>query len=72
MNICIYNHFSVLRKLRQLKSFLLDDKELFIPHNQYHGCWWPGNIRSQGISNHGIDKVIKQYSWLSKGGVKFH
>ena len=21
---------------------------------QYHGCWWPGEARSQGISNHTI------------------
>ena len=25
-----------------------------ILHNQYHGCWWPGDISRQGISNHGI------------------
>ena len=22
---------------------------------QYHGCWWPGDARSQGINNHDID-----------------
>ena len=26
-------------------------------HNQYHGCWCPGDARSQGISNHDIDLV---------------
>ena len=20
-------------------------------YNQYHGCWWPGDVRSQGISS---------------------
>ena len=24
-------------------------------HDQYHGCWWPGDARSQGVSSHGID-----------------
>ena len=35
----------------QLKSFLKEDKDRFILHSQYHGCWWPGNTRSQGISS---------------------
>ena len=26
-------------------------KDLHSLHNQYHGCWWPGDTRSQGISN---------------------
>ena len=26
------------------------------------GCWWPGNARSQGISNPCIDLVLLQYS----------
>ena len=30
-------------------------------HSQYHGCWWPGNARSQGISNHDIDEVEPDY-----------
>ena len=32
----------------------MEDKDLFILHNQYHGYWWPGDARSQVISNHGI------------------
>ena len=31
-------------------------------NSQYHGCWWPGDIRSQGISNHGIDLFNMEYS----------
>ena len=26
-------------------------------HNQYRGCWCPGNARSQGMSNHDIAYV---------------
>ena len=37
-----------------LNFFLMEDKELFIP---YYGCWWPRDIRTQGISSHGIDLV---------------
>ena len=31
---------------------------MFILHSQYHGCWCPGDARSQGISSHGIDLVL--------------
>ena len=33
----------------------------FILHSQYHGCWWPNNERSQGISSHGIDLILQEY-----------
>ena len=29
---------------------------------QYHGCWCPGDVRSQGISNHDIDLVKRDNS----------
>ena len=32
---------------------------------QYHGCWCPGDSCPQGISSHGIDIVIPEYSSLS-------
>ena len=53
--ICIYNHYTNLRRHRYLKSFLVKGKYLFILHNQYHGCWCPGDSRSQAISSHGIN-----------------
>ena len=34
-------------------------KDLFTLRDQYHGCWCPGDARSQGSSSHGID----QFSW---------
>ena len=34
----------------------------FILHIQYHGCWWPSDTRSQGISSHHIDVVLPDYS----------
>ena len=30
--------------------------------SQYYGCWWPGDIRSQGISTHSIGLVHLDYS----------
>ena len=46
----------------------MEDKDLFILHNQYHGWWWwPGDSmpRSQVISNNGIDLVFLEYSGCS-------
>ena len=33
-------------------------------HSQYHGCWWAGDARHQGISNHDIDLIKPR--WLSR------
>ena len=41
----------------------------YILYNQYLGCWWPGDARSQGISIHGIDIVILPYSNFTSKGV---
>ena len=49
----------------QLKSILMYVKDLFIIHDQYHGCWWPGDARSQGISSGGINLFTSEYSDLS-------
>ena len=51
----IYLHLSsfLYTKLMQVVDIL--------PHgilldSQYHGCWWPGNVRNQAISSHVIDR----------------
>ena len=56
--ICILCHPSTLIWHRYLKSFLKYDQDLYILHSQYHGCWCPGDVRSQGISSHDIDLFI--------------
>ena len=38
---------------------------MFIQHGQYHGCWWPDDAKSQGISSHGIALVLLEYSRLA-------
>ena len=38
---------------------------VFILHSQYHGYWWPGALRCQGISSNGIDLVFMEYPGLS-------
>ena len=63
--ICIFNYFSTLCWHRHLKSFSVEDKDLLILYTQYHGCWWPGDARSQAINNHGIDLICLEYCSFS-------
>ena len=53
-NINIYLHFMSFLHTDKTQ---VDEKDLPILHNQYHGCWCPGDARSQGISNPDIDLV---------------
>ena len=39
-------------------------------HSWYHGCWCPGNTRSQGICRHDIDPFNLKYSVFSFRKVK--
>ena len=50
--------FSNIDLKQKLKSLLVADKGALILQNQYHGFWWPGHTRSQGISCHSIDLVL--------------
>ena len=53
-------------------SYLNTDMVPFVeilPHGRqgpffpaYHGCWWPGDARSQDISSHDIHLVFPEYS----------
>ena len=58
-------YFFILRWRWYLKVILTEHKNPFILHIQYNVCWCPGNARSQGMSKHGIDLVILEYSGLS-------
>ena len=46
-----YWHSSTLDYPRLLAFTPKEDKNIHIVHGQYHGCWWPDDTRSQGISN---------------------
>ena len=63
-NIKSYSHF--LSFTAQVVIITpMEDKDLFVVSRQYHGCWWPGDSRSQGINSHGIVLVLPEYSSLS-------
>ena len=51
------------------KSFLVEGKAHFTLHNQCHGCWCPGDARSQSTSNHDIGLVLQEYTpmWGREG-----
>ena len=59
--ICIIYISWALREHRQLKSFLIEDKDQVI----LHGCWWPGITMSQGIYGHGFDLSFLEYAGFS-------
>ena len=46
-------------------SFLIEDKDSFLLYSQYHGCWWLGSSNHQGISSHGIYRVLPEHSAVS-------
>ena len=53
--------FSSLRWSRYLKSFLVEDKELFILRSQCHGFFWPGDMapnRRQAITKPMLTQYI--------------
>ena len=52
-------HFLISRWHRYLKSFRVEDRDTLISHSQYHGCWWSGNTRSQGINSYGSPRIFQ-------------
>ena len=49
-----FDQYSIMAWHMLSESFLVEDKDLPILHSQFHGCWGPGDERSQGISNYDI------------------
>ena len=45
----------ILEVLHHLKSFLVEDKDLFILQSN-NGCWWPGGTWTQSINSWGTDQ----------------
>ena len=69
----IYYHFLLLINIvitHPVGMFLHTIEDMLVPHGQYHGCWWPGDVRCYGITVHGIDLVIMEYSGCSTQRVK--
>ena len=54
-SVYIFNNFLTLRCLQVLHHGRQGPGILCC---QFHGCWWPGNSRSQGISSNGIGWVF--------------
>ena len=53
-------YFSTQRCRWSLKCFFMEDRNMFMRH----GYWWPGSLRVQGISSHGSELVLQEYSNL--------
>ena len=65
----IFAFFTISQHCNSSTSTTVEDKDLLILYIAYHG-WWPGDTRSQGISNHGVDLVLLEYSSFSTNRVK--
>ena len=61
--ICIFYFPSIKMRMR-VKGFLLllYSQELFIQHNQYHGCWCFGEPKCQGMNSLSTGLVFPDYS----------
>ena len=58
MNIHFLSLFN--NKMACITEFFPREKQ-----SQLFGCWWPGDAESQGITSHGIDRVVPEYSGFS-------
>ena len=69
--IWIFYHFWTLGWHRRLQTFLVEEKDSITctMHGQYHGCLWPGDARSYGISSPGINPVFSGYSGFTTRGL---
>ena len=48
--------------IKWLTDHWFSDSMSYLFYSQYPGCWWPGSIRSQGISSNGVDLVSLECS----------
>ena len=60
--ICVFSLFSMLGWHRCQNPYSWMTRTYYM-YRQYHGCWWPGFARSQGINNH--DLLFLEYSGFS-------
>ena len=49
----------------------MENKDQSILYIQYHVFWLPGDARCEGISSHGIDLVILEYSSFSPSRLNY-
>ena len=51
--------YHILNFIQQTKTKFTMEHPHMLPilHCHYHACWWPGDLRSQGISRHCIDQI---------------
>ena len=53
------------------KSFSMEDMNTVILYSQNHGCWYPGDERSQCISSHGIGLILYEDTSRSTRRITF-
>ena len=58
---CIHISYHILDCVQQKKTTFIMEQPHMWPtlYSQYHSCCCSGNLRSQGISRHGIDQISR-------------
>ena len=61
---CIHVLYHILDFVQRKKTRFTMEQPYMLPilYCQYHSCWCPGDLRSQGISRNGIDQISQEYS----------
>ena len=61
--ICIHILYHILDSVQQKKTKFIMELPYMLPilYCQYHACWCSGDLRSQGISRHGIDQISQMH-----------
>ena len=68
--ICLHFLLFLMVGMSQIfRLTLKENKDIHTSHRKYHGCWWPGNTRSQSINCHSINLVLTEYCCLSAKSV---
>ena len=64
---CIHISIHIFEFVQQVKTKCTMQQPYMLPilYSQYHACWCPGDLRSQGISGHDIDHIRRNIPSLA-------
>ena len=72
--LCFLSFLNPQMMCRLWKSFHKEDMDPFVPQSQYHGCWWPGDLRTDlarngnpGCANEILRCAKCHFWWKSQG-----
>ena len=71
---CIHISYHILEFVLQKKIRFTMEQLYMLPilYYQYHSCWCPGDLRSHGISRHGIEQKRRNNPSVASEELKFN